>query len=248
MKSTYRPASSSQRRQVLLQQLRRFGGLSVMTIVFLGSLVVWFWIKKPSTFPIKSVAVYSNYTYISQQSLQQTILPFVERGFFNVRVNALKQAILQLPWVYQVTIQQIWPGQLVIHVFPKQAVARWGNNGLLSAQSVIFYPSPLSFPANLPQFNGPDDQAALMWQQFVQMNTLLKPLNLSITELNVSARHAWTLRLNNGIEVDLGQTDILQRLQRFVFVYPQIIAEQDAKVASVDLRYPNGLAVQLQKN
>ena len=48
--------------------------------------------------------------------------------------------------------------------------------------------------------------------------------------------------INNGIKLNLGRTEFINRLQRFVDLLP-LILQQEKQVDYVDLRYDTGLAV-----
>ena len=225
-----------------MQRWKSCIGLILSLLLLAGGIWGLHLLRRPGTLPITSVKVYSDYQHIDPALLQQGILPFVNRGFFNVNVDRLKDGLQQLPWVYQVAVKRIWPDQVIIKIIPKEAVARWGQNTLLSAQGVVFNPDPKTFPNNLVQLNGPSDQVQLVWQEYLQMGAMLKPLGLTITELDLSQRHAWRLVLNNGMKILLGHEDVINRFQRFIAVYPQIINNREP-ITVVDLRYPNGLAV-----
>jgi cell division protein FtsQ len=60
--------------------------------------------------------------------------------------------------------------------------------------------------------------------------------------LFLSERFAWNLRLANGIKLNLGRSEFIDRLQRFVDIFP-LISAQNKSVDYVDLRYDTGLAV-----
>jgi cell division protein FtsQ len=68
-------------------------------------------------------------------------------------------------------------------------------------------------------------------------------LGLQVTKLVLSPRHAWQLRLSNGMVLELGREDMQQRLARFVEAYPYSLAAIQSRVKYVDLRYGNGFAV-----
>jgi cell division protein FtsQ len=95
----------------------------------------------------------------------------------------------------------------------------------------------------LPSFIGPDGAAAEVTQHYAQFNQQLAALDLRVTQLALSPRHAWQLRLSNGTVLELGREDMQQRLARFVAVYPYSLAAIQSKVKYVDLRYRNGFAV-----
>lgn len=95
----------------------------------------------------------------------------------------------------------------------------------------------------LPLFIGQDEAAAEMTRQYAQFSQQLAGLDLRVTQLGLSARHAWQLHLSNGMVLELGRDDMQQRLARFVEVYPYSLAAVSGKVKYVDLRYRNGFAV-----
>jgi cell division protein FtsQ len=101
----------------------------------------------------------------------------------------------------------------------------------------------------LPSFIGPDGAAAEVTRHYTQFNQQLAALNLQAAQIALSPRHAWQLRLSNGMVLELGREDMQQRLARFVAVYPYSLKTEDkgqrteGRVAYVDLRYRNGFAV-----
>jgi cell division protein FtsQ len=95
----------------------------------------------------------------------------------------------------------------------------------------------------LPGFIGQDGTAAEVTQQYKQFSQQLAALELHVTQIALSPRHAWQLRLSNGMLLELGREDMQQRLARFVEVYPYSLMAMQDKVKYVDLRYRNGFAV-----
>ena len=96
---------------------------------------------------------------------------------------------------------------------------------------------------DLPEFVGQEGTAAEVTQRYGQFSRQLAGLDLHVTRLVLSPRHAWQLRLSNGMVLELGREDVQQRLARFVQAYPYSLAEIQGRVKYVDLRYSNGFAV-----
>jgi cell division protein FtsQ len=97
--------------------------------------------------------------------------------------------------------------------------------------------------------HGPASTQALVLNQFRAMNKAIAPLNLYIKRIDLDARRAWRLSLNNGIELLLGRAGSNTHLQRFVQVYPSLLATPAGNnIERVDMRYGNGLAVRWGKN
>ena len=68
-------------------------------------------------------------------------------------------------------------------------------------------------------------------------------------QLALSPRLAWRVKLDNGMRIEIGRehpkSPVGARLQRFVDVYPSMVANLPVTPAVVDLRYPNGFAMKV---
>jgi cell division protein FtsQ len=74
------------------------------------------------------------------------------------------------------------------------------------------------------------------------MQRLLNTNGQKITLLSLSERFAWQAQLNNQVLLKLGRQEYINRLQRYIDVYP-LLQQQEKSVSYVDLRYDTGLAV-----
>jgi len=227
----------------MLSKIKLLPKLLLIVLIVLGI----FWLRtefnNPLFFPINQVQIKATYQHLDPENIQKTIAPFVNANFFSIKVNQIKQSILQLPWVYAVSINRVWPNKLVIKITEQQAAARWNNNALLNSNADIFIPNAADLPDDLPNLFGPDDQAEEVWHSYQQMNQAIKNLDLGITGLGLNSQGCWRLVLNNGINVILGNEAIMKRFYKFIKVYPKIIGANGENVANVDLRYSNGLAI-----
>jgi cell division protein FtsQ len=218
-------------------------------VVFVAILLIWAAIKldNPYSFPITTVQVKGDYSHVSNQQLEKIITPYLHASFFGLHSFNLQHALQQIPWVGPVNVRRVFPGTVEITVNEKQPVLVWNNTQLLTAQGVAFSPAANTFPKNLPALNGPGDEQQNMLQTQQQLNQLLQPLQLSVQQLVLSDRRAWTMVLNNGITVTLGKQNIWPRMQQFVAVYPKVVGNKAKRAISVDLRYPNGFTVQWKR-
>lgn len=220
----------------------------ILVSLLLVIILIWAWVlvHDRNFMPVKKVQIDASYRHLERQSLAAAITPFVtDQGLFTVNADALKQNLLQIPWVYEVLVQRIWPDTIKIKLIEQTPVAIWNNTSLLNAQSAIFSPPPATFPAGLPHLNGPADQAALVWQTYQQFSAELAPIGLQISQIDLNPRRSWQMVLNNNTLILIGRTDLSERLQRFIAAYPKIFVN-NAKAQSVDLRYTAGFAVQWQ--
>jgi cell division protein FtsQ len=194
------------------------------------------------TFPIAEVKVFGA-QHLNQQELQHELVPFVRKGFFGVEVAAIKDQLLQLPWVADVSVQRIWPNEVTIHITERQPIAHWNGNSLLSSKGEIFTPGADSYRESLPEFIGPTGEQAQLLEYYQKINLLLTPLHFKVARLELTAYQTWNIVFDTGVKVNVGYKDVLTRLSHFVKVYPKIIGERAAQVEYIDLRYQDGLAI-----
>ena len=193
-------------------------------------------------FPIKTVRVYG-LNRVNQQEVHDLLYPLVEKGFFTINVESIRNCLLQMPWVSDLYVRRVWPDQVIVTLTEKKPIALWNENTLLSESGELFTPKQETYPADLPKFTGPTGQQFFMLRYFSDINRLLLPLHAKISYLELTPFLTWKLTLDNGITMQVGHEDILTRLNQFVKVYPKIVGTRANDVDYIDLRYPNGVAV-----
>ncbi len=222
-----------------------------MLVLFMGMSAgiqwAWAWVQKPTSLPIKQIRIEGDFTHVSPAVVGQLVQTKMVVGFFALHLSAAKQAILAFPWIAHVSFRRVWPNTLTVRCVEQQPIARFGSKGVLSNQGVVFFPAASSIPHNLPELNGPVDQAPTLLNFYNTTNMLAKLLNLSVSALQVDALQSWRLVLSNQVTVVMGRHDSLDRFKQFVTLYPKIAAASNQPIVLVDLRYPNGMAVQYQQ-
>jgi cell division protein FtsQ len=213
----------------------------------------------PGLFPLNSVRLSAAPQRVDTAEVMQVVRNEVRGNFFTVDIERLRQSLEKLPWVRNVSIRREFPQRLAVRLEEHQALARWNNNALVNRQGEVFVakservmpeasgtPRPPLYGGSeqaLPRFTGQDGAAADVAQHYAQFSQQVAALDLQVTQLALSPRHAWQLRLSNGMVLELGREDMQQRLARFVEVYPYSLAAIQSQVKFVDLRYRNGFAV-----
>jgi cell division protein FtsQ len=226
------------------KQARQRSFLKLSLAVLFISLFVLGGVKllNPQTFPIQSVRIQGDYPHVDHALLRRTVLPFLHSSFLTMDAAGLQERLQQLPWVYQVKVKRVWPGTLLITLQEQKPVARF-NDQLLNTQGDLFGADSSTFSADLPLFIGADGQQEVLLQMYNQLLPILAPLHLTISMLALDARQSWQLKMSNGVILLIGTTNPVERLQRFVNVYHQVMRENPGLVKYIDLRYAHGLAV-----
>lgn len=217
----------------------------LILILIAGGITVGY-VYQNDLLPVKQIQIDGDLQRIDMQTVEQILLPYVQHGLLGIDVMAIQQSLQTVPWVAQARVSRMWPDTVHIWLAEPQPIAVWANSGVVSSDGRVYYlPQEIELP-DLPIFEGIEGQSAIMLEQYHQMQNLLQAENLYIVRLVLTSRGAWETELNNGIVVRLGQTVPLERLQRFLSVYPELIADPNqAPIEYVDLRYPNGIAVKM---
>jgi len=193
--------------------------------------------------PIAKVSVQGELSHVNRPAVQARMAPFVEASFFEVDLEALRHDLEQMPWIAHVEARRIWPDQVQVRLEEHLPIARWGDEALLNNSGQAFAPNELSGYEHLPQLYGPKRAQQRVMQQYQMLSQMLRPMGFSIARLELRARGSWFLTTGQGIELLLGRDQIVEKMRRFAAIYQHELAQQSEKIARIDLRYSNGLAV-----
>lgn len=210
--------------------------LTIAAAAILASSLVLCLARLPA-FAVKQVIVQGDLQHINTTFLRSVIRGELSGNLFTLPMEKTKQALKKVPWVREVVIRRLWPHSLEIVVQEHKALARWNDQALVNTFGEVFQ---AEYENSLPLFNGPEGTAAEITERFLSMNRLLADLQLKVDQLWLSSRRAWRIKLSNGLLVELGREQVMERLQRWLTVYPRTVAGQ--QVNTVDLRYRNGFA------
>ena len=231
------------------EQVRFYSGvlflLAVVASLVYGSMVVRDWLKDEQRMPVQVIDFSGQYEHISIARLERKIRKSQPGSFFELDVNEVFRLIEAQPWVYRASVRKQWPNRLKIYLVEQQPVARWNDDMLLNPYGDTFESEGITL--SLPQLFGPGGSEKTALEGYNAMKSLLATSSMSIAELSLSERFAWQLQLTSGIKLNLGRKEFIDRLQRFIDVFP-LLSKQDKPVKYVDLRYDTGLAVGWQSD
>src|SRR3989338_1011747 len=209
----------------------------------------WYVMHLPGLLPLQSVRLSAPPQRVSAAELLRVMRSEVRGNLFTVNIERLRQSFEKLPWVRSVSIRREFPHRLAVQLEEHQAMARWHNSSRVNQQGETFVAGS---GQALPGFIGQEGTSAEIAQHYARFNQQLVALGLTVEQVALSPRHAWQLRLNNGMVLELGREDMQQRLARFVAVQRtedrRQMTEDRNTVKYVDLRYRNGFAVRRATN
>ncbi|WHI52255.1 cell division protein FtsQ/DivIB [Microbulbifer sp. MLAF003] len=156
----------------------------------------------------------------------------------------MRSAIMANPWITSVSISRHWPKGVVVEVTEAQPLAVWGKAHLLVASGALL-PRPAHMRLGaLPELAGDEELVGQIMSQYQALAGLLTTRDMEVKRLSFDDLGGWHLELVSGIELKLGHDALLERVNRFLFLSRGLLAPHLHKIAGVDTRYGNAVAVQ----
>jgi cell division protein FtsQ len=226
--------------------------LVVVASLIYGTVLAYQWLQDEQRLPVQDIVISGELTMLDVNQLKSIVRNQAKGSFFALDVDHVHRLMILQPWVYTASVRKRWPSKLYIHIFEQQVVAKWNGDLLLNRYGDTFEglnSKQQKFDAlqsakllKLPQLFGPMGSEKIALTGYTYMQKLLNISSQKITLLWLSERFAWQAKLNNQVVLKLGRQEYINRLQRYIDVYP-LLRQNKKSVAYVDLRYDTGLAV-----
>ncbi len=195
---------------------------------------------------VARVAITGDLEHVNQESIVEDLSPLLSDGFVLLDLDAMRERLMEKPWVYGARVERRWPNEVVVIITEQSAIARWGKDGFLNHRGEAFFPNgdlPKVAVESLPLLNGPAESAPVLMSSFQELSELLRAQGLILRELSIDARNNWTAVLNNQVVIVLGNDQVMEKMRRFLRAYQLALVKDFDRVERIDMRYSNGLAV-----
>lgn len=199
--------------------------------------------ERINTQKIEAIVIEGGLENVQEEEIKIVVLKYVDQSLVAINLDEIKQSLSSNPWVKSVNIKREWPATLVVEIKEETAIANWGNKQLLNQEGEIFKPKNVLSQINLPYLSGPEGSEQRVMEQYQQFNLLLYPQGLRISSLKLNSRLAWSVELENGIHIKVGNKMVMERMKRFVESIGEVFKENFVDINTIDLRYNNGIAV-----
>ncbi len=213
------------------------------------------WLAQRPMFTLKVIRVEGSgieLRHVNPLTVRGTALPRIKGNFFTANLETVRTAFETVPWVRRAMVRREWPNQLIVTLEEHMPLGTWGDDGrLISVKGDVFTVNldEAEEDGELPEFGGPEGSEKEVVARFQEMHQWFAPISLTPESVHLSERYAWMVKLDNGMAVELGReqtrTTLRERVERLVGVYPQLVARLQNRIESVDMRYPNGLALRV---
>jgi cell division protein FtsQ len=225
--------------------------LGMVALAVLGS-AVW-WVAHRPMFTLEEIrleGMHAELRRVSASTVRTTALPRIRGNFFTANLDDVRLAFETVPWVRKAAVRREWPNTLIVTIEEHEPLGTWGEDGrLLSVKGDVFTANldEAEEDGELPQFAGPEGSEKEVVARYRELHAWFAPVRLAPDSVQLSGRYAWTVKLDNGMVVQLGReqtsTTLKSRVDRLISVYPQLAARLQDRIENVDMRYPNGMAL-----
>ena len=226
-----------------------FGACALL--LFFGG--VWLLMNRPM-FALNVIQIegWNNDTlkHVNSQIIRSTAIRKIKGNFFTTNLDAIRSAFEMVPWVRKASVRREWPDRLIVTLEEHIPLGTWGEDGqILSVKGDVFVANLAEAEegAKLLEFSGPPGSEKDVLQHYMEFKDWFKAISLTPEAVNYSKRYAWEIKLNDGVMVQLGREEssgvLKERIDRLIQVYPELTNRLQGKIESVDLRYPNGMAL-----
>jgi cell division protein FtsQ len=223
--------------------------LGLFFCVVAGLSGAWFGVQEISALklnfmPVKDIVLTEPLVYQTQAEYQSVIAEFIGVSLLVLDLDRLRTKLEALPWIQKVTLVKRWPGNIEVSVIEFEPIANWNKNQVLNEQGF-----PLQLPvAKLPlaELSGPDNRSIDVMEHYLLFTDIFSTQGLSIKGVTLQPRGSWSMELEDGTTILLGEQSVLTRSRRVVkFLESPTFQESD--VEYIDARYQNGVAIKIKQ-
>jgi cell division protein FtsQ len=205
--------------------------LGFVALMLLGAALVW--LAQRPMFALQSIQIEAGANtplrHINLATIRSIALPQIRGNFFSVNLESVRQAFEAVPWIHKAAVRREWPNQVIVSVEEHQPLATWGDEGrLVSVKGDVFTANldEAEEDGELPALSGPAGSEKEVVSRFNEINHWLASIQVEADTVTLSDRYAWNIRLDNGINIDLGteqdKQTLRNRITRLIAIYPQL--------------------------
>ena len=201
-------------------------------------------IANATGFRVVSVALSGNH-HVSREEVLATAgiagttsLPFLD-------VEQVREHLKTNPWIADATVLKLYPGELQISVKEREAFALWQKDGRVSViadDGTVLEPYVAPRMVRLPLVvgQGAQKKAKQLLSLLDRYPTMRDFVHASV----LVGERRWNLRLKNGIDVRLPESDMVGALERLVALdREKNLITRD--IVTIDLRLADRVTVRL---
>lgn len=200
---------------------------------------------------VRQVLLYGEVRHVDSAVVVRLVREAAIEGLLALDLTQLRNTLEALPWVYRARVRKLWPDSVEVWLQEQRAMVAWGEEGYLNRDGDFFRSDGVqSADLELPVITSREGERQAVYRKFTRLSLILgddieNGAVGRIVRMVVDQRGAVTLFLRGGLELNLGRRSIEERLRRWRAQSPGIMEGLKRVVRKVDLRYGQGMAIDL---
>lgn len=190
---------------------------------------------------IRQVILQGDLEYLDQQALERQLTRTFSGSYLETALPRVVSTVEAHPWIAAASVRRVWPDTLIVDIVEQRPVAIYNDTLYLGLSGDLFEP-PTPVNAPLPRLYGALSETMQVYSHYGVFADRLSDI-AEVVAVSRGIDLGWQIRLENGIEIKLGRTDILGRLARARDVLTRLDTQQIADLTALDARYGNGVAL-----
>jgi cell division protein FtsQ len=159
----------------------------------------------------------------------------------------VRDSLKRDPWIADATVLKLYPGALQIDITERRPFALWQENGKLSViadDGVVLEPYVTQRFASLPLVVGKGAETRA--KDFLALVAKYPVVNDQLKAAIFVGERRWNLRLKDGLDIRLPETDVGRALAALV-KYDREDKLLSRDITAIDMRLPDRLTVRLSE-
>jgi cell division protein FtsQ len=193
---------------------------------------------------IVSVALTGNH-HVSREEILATAGVTGTTSLLFLDVEQTRERLKTNPWIADASVLKLYPGELQIGVKERAAFALWQKDGRVSViadDGTVLEPYVPPHLIQLPFVVGRGAQTRA--KEFLALLDRYPTMRDFVRASVLVGERRWNLRLKNGIDVRLPETDVALALERLIALdREKNLITRD--IVAIDLRLPDRVTVRL---
>lgn len=224
-----------------------YKGILFVIVSTIFVILLIFFAVKVLNYRLTKINVETNFIYADKQAFDKKLGEKIGAKFWLLDLKSLKDELAEDIWLDKIDLRRSLSGILYVSASEKKLFARWNKDYLLDTNFNILPDHPKA-PLNLFKFFVNEEDlvnTGTLAQRFLVM---FQSFGIVLNKASVSESGLWDLVIQDTILVKLGKKDLDLKLNKLFFVWRANLFKETDKIISLDLRYPNGLAIERQEN
>ncbi len=197
--------------------------------------------------PVANVKINGEFSRVAREQVAKQVYDAMGDSFVKLDLERIQNQLEAMPWIDSAELARAWPDGLKVTIIEHKPIARWGKHDALNHRGEVIVldndERSRVLLEGLPVLEGDDGMARQVMDQYQTLTKVLVNHGLSIRRLRCSLGRSWSMELSEGVQVNIGRDQVIERVSRFLVVFETQLQQRWAELGAVDLRYFNGVAV-----